>query len=187
MGIEQAKVPLHWNYFLYLEDDIANLSRWIEFTKNNFDCYSIELARLLMAACSETDVVAKRLCSIIDKDSRASSIHKYREVITNSCKRITSVQVEMPRYGLTFTPWSSWNEEKVSPLWWNANNKVKHQRSDHFDKANLKNTLNAAAGLLILLVLYYSKNNHRLSPATKLFSVNNFAIVRDDFIMFHGC
>jgi hypothetical protein len=36
-----------------LEDDLARLSRFVEFTADNFECYSIELARTLLLAAAE--------------------------------------------------------------------------------------------------------------------------------------
>jgi hypothetical protein len=35
---------MHWNYFFAIEDDLATLSRHIEFHKDNFQTYSVETA-----------------------------------------------------------------------------------------------------------------------------------------------
>ena len=45
---------LHWNRLLALDEDAATLARYVEFTPDNFNAYSIEMARLLMAAASES-------------------------------------------------------------------------------------------------------------------------------------
>ncbi|MEJ1357427.1 MAG: hypothetical protein RPU51_04520 [Candidatus Sedimenticola sp. (ex Thyasira tokunagai)] len=155
MGIQESLIPTHWNYFLSLEDDIDRLSRFIEFTKKNFDCFSLELARVLLTASSEVDVVAKQYCKSLDAKSKAQSIGKYKIAILEGNPGFPDTVIKMPRFGLTFTPWSSWNTEEVSPHWWQSNNKVKHQRHTHFDRANLKNTLNSVAGLFSLLIHYY--------------------------------
>jgi hypothetical protein len=34
----------HWNYFLALEKDLETVSRYIEFSRDNLNTYSIELA-----------------------------------------------------------------------------------------------------------------------------------------------
>ncbi|MBI1210460.1 MAG: hypothetical protein GC190_03280 [Alphaproteobacteria bacterium] len=44
--------------FLVLEADLERLSRFVEFTPDNYDSYSVETARILMAAAAEVDVVA---------------------------------------------------------------------------------------------------------------------------------
>ena len=40
-------------------------------------------------------------------------------------------------------------------MWWTANNKVKHHRSTHFDRATLKNTYNALAALEVSIIHLY--------------------------------
>lgn len=62
MTITEANKLLHWNYFLAVEEDLHRLSRFIEFSQDNFETYSIELSRILFAASAEVDVVAKQLC-----------------------------------------------------------------------------------------------------------------------------
>lgn len=39
MGIHETESPKYWNYFLALEADLVNLSRYIEFTEDNFSSY----------------------------------------------------------------------------------------------------------------------------------------------------
>ncbi len=56
---------------------------------------------------------------------------------------------------MSSTPWSNWNSDDENPLWWRANNKIKHQRTDHFKKANLKNAFNALGALLIVNFYFY--------------------------------
>ena len=155
MGIQESIIPTHWNYFLSLEDDIDHLSRYIEFTEKNFECFSLELARVLLTASSEVDVVAKLYCKALDEKSKAQSIGKYKEGILLGNPDFPETVVKMPRFGLTFMPWSNWKTEEVSPYWWQSYNKVKHQRHTHFDRANLKNTLNSVAGLFALLIHFY--------------------------------
>jgi hypothetical protein len=62
---------LHWNYFLALERDLEVVSRYVEFSRPNFQVFSIELAHLLFAAASEVDVgngVGNGVKSTIDPD-----------------------------------------------------------------------------------------------------------------------
>ena len=39
--------------------------------------------------------------------------------------------------------------------WWTANNKIKHERRDQDHQANIKNMLNAVAGLFVAMVFLY--------------------------------
>lgn len=88
MTIQQGPAPLHWNYFLTLDVDTANLSRYVEFTEDNFEAHSVEMARILLAAASEVDVVAKLLCRNIDPNSKAGNINDYRTEIIGAVPRI---------------------------------------------------------------------------------------------------
>jgi len=152
MAIPQYKdISNHWNYFLALEDDLAKVSRYIEFTESNYDTYSIELAHLLLAAASEVDVVLKALCNDVSPEISHSGINKYRETIQAKQSHLIREYCTIPRYGLKLTPWSEWDKKTNSnPVWWRSYNKVKHHRDSDFKKANLKNVLNAMAGLALV-------------------------------------
>jgi hypothetical protein len=172
MGIQEVRIPLHWNYFLALEDDLIRLSRFVEFTNANFTSYSIDMARIILTSTSEVDVVSKLLCRKIDNNSKAGRINQYRDEINSHYTEIKHFRVRIPRYGLELKPWTNWSDNKT-PYWWTDYNKIKHQRNDHFDKANLKTTLNSVAGLFILLLYLYKEDaeSGNLSPSPSLFRV----------------
>jgi hypothetical protein len=174
MAITHEQIPEYINYFLYLEEDIQKLSRWIDFSEDNEGVYSIELARLLMVASAEVDVIAKALCHKIDPNRDAKSINIYQSVLTTAIPFIHEAEVQMPKYGMTFKPFSNWSTVNTPPTWWTANNKIKHHRNLHFKKATLKNVLNSAAGLITLLILYYSSERPYF-PMPNLFMPRFFA------------
>lgn len=159
-----------------IEDDLLHLSRWIEFSQANASVYSIELARLLMTASAEVEIIAKAICKATSKDLVPKNIFGYQKVLMNAAPQLPAVKVHMPRYGMTFQPWSCWSVVKKSPDWWLANNDIKHDRANEFPKANLGNVLNAVAGLLVLLTLLHSEKNDYLYPAPRLFEPDTFAI-----------
>lgn len=153
----------HWNYFLAIEQDLIKISRFIEFSPDNYKTYSLELARLLIASTSEVDVLLKEICTS-DKKSKDRGINDYRDFFKSAEE--WDIQREdfirqmtlLPRYNLYLSPWESWqNGGKDAPEWWTANNKVKHHRSDSFDQANLYNVLNSVAAL-------FAVNLYRISP-----------------------
>ncbi len=172
MSIIEESTLIHWNYFLPIEEDLLNISRYIEFSEPNFQTYSIELARILLVASSEIDVVAKQLCAKLEPGSSANRITDYQAILTRNIAILPEVVATIPRFELTLKPWSNWQRGNV-PLWWNAYNNVKHQRHTHFSDANLKNTINAAAGLFTLLLFYYRTEAEEgsLYPNPQLFRV----------------
>lgn len=154
MGIEVTTNYVHWNYLIALEQDVERIARFIEFTDRNFETYSIELAHLLLAASSETDVVLKALCNLKDPDKNHRNINDYRETVKINFNTLISEKCYMHRYGLTLEPWTNWGGD-TNPAWWHSYNNVKHERNQYFHEANLHNTLNSICGLAIVVLYYY--------------------------------
>lgn len=182
MTIRHLAISPHLNYFSCIEDDLLVLSRWIEFASGNEHVYSLELARLLMTAAAEVDVVAKALCAAINKARRAESINVYQEMLVGAVPMLPNAQVDMPRFGMSFQPWANWADPKTPPDWWQGNNKVKHQRHTHFDRASLKNVLNSVAALLVLLLLLHGKDEPYFPITPLLFVPQTFAIIEGEHI-----
>lgn len=162
----------HWNYLLALDSDLVTLSRYVDFCEHNFECYSIEIVRILLAAAAEVDVVCKQLCQKVEPTSVADSIGGYRKELTRAFPEIPKIVVSIPRYGLNLQPWQSWEDTAgdENPQWWTAYNKVKHHRHTHYDRANLENGLNAVAGLFVIVLHLYEEQAclGRLKPSPQL-------------------
>lgn len=154
MGIPQHTVPKHWNYFLTLEADLIALARYVEIDKKNFKTFSLELSRLLVSACGEVDSVLKQICERHSQINRKKwDINVYQTEIQAAYPNFSRASVSIPRYGLSLEPWSNWTRNPPSnPKWWRGHNGIKHNRPEEFEKGNLKNTLNALAGLYIALI-----------------------------------
>ncbi len=157
----------HWNYFLAIEDDTERISRCVEFASPNLPVYSIEMASILMASTQEVDVLLKQICAT--KGMKCDCEPHYRSSVPGIYPNIVKAQVELSRFSLTFTPFDSWATNNT-PSWWTANNKVKHERHNHFQKASLENMLNAVCALLISNLYYHDVigKMSELIPGTKL-------------------
>lgn len=171
MVLKEGHKLLHWNYFLALESDLERVSRYVEFTEENYKTYSLEMAHLLLAACSEVDVVLKGLCKKIKPEIKAGNIGQCRKILVLKFSRICDMNIRIPRYGLEITPWDNWKRDK-NPYWWDAYNNVKHHRDEYFSEATLRNTKAAVAGLFVILLFFYQEEaaNGRLVPSPKLLS-----------------
>jgi len=157
MGIETKKIEPHWNYLLAIERDLDRLSRFVEFDERNFNCFSIEIARVLLAAGAEVDVVCKQLCRNINVASSADNIHRYRDEIVLALPKVPTFTVLLPRFGLRLTPWDEWIKPAGVPFWWTAYNKIKHEQDSEYHRAHLKNALNAVAGLFVVILYLYKE------------------------------
>ena len=166
MAAHYDAVQTHWNYFLALERDFSEIARFVEPCRENEDTYSIELSRLLMTASQEVDVVIKALCKLLEPASDASGINQYFSVISSHLPEFKQQEVRISRHNISVRPWSSW-EDQNPPLWWTANNKIKHHRETQYHQANLKNAYTALAGLHVVVNYYYRQKLLNQDPATK--------------------
>lgn len=144
----------HWYYFIALVDELEHTSRFVEFSQDNFATYSTEFSKLILAACSEIDVVSKLLCQMITPGSKAANIRDYQQTIAPTYKHLPSIEVTLRRYELSLKPWESWLTDQT-PDWWNDHNAIKHHRDQHYRKSNLKNAIASVAGLAIMVSYLY--------------------------------
>lgn len=173
MTIAQSSCRTHWNYFLALESDFLQIARYVEPAPENHGTYSIELARLLMAAAAEVDVILKMLCRRVAGGANAKNIDEYRKVVKPAFPFLESASVAIPRYGLEFVPWMKWQDDS-SPDWWAAHNEVKHQRDASFNQGNMQHAINALGALYLCLLAHYGSNDPqcRLTPVPSLLEVS---------------
>lgn len=187
MGIHYTQTSIHWNYFLAIENDFEKISRYVEFTEDNNATYSIEFARIIMASTQEIDGIMKKICNLLSPHSESNNINEYKAIIKVHFSEFISEEVYLTRFGMSSRPWINWlqDENDNNPDWWKANNKIKHDRTENFEKANLKHAFNAVGGLLIATLYYYKLYHERennkditwkdltrsLRPTSSLFSL----------------
>ncbi len=154
--MEEKQLLNHWNYFLLLEKDFISLKNYIEVSEDNFETYSFELSKILQLACSEIDSVCRLVCKSIDSDNDyfdetiySGNIAQYKKIILGKYPKLVQSEVSVPSLDETLSPWNEWSIND-SPIWWKEYNLVKHYRHTNFKKANLKNTIYALSGLMVL-------------------------------------
>lgn len=146
----------YWQYFVALEADLERTARFVEPTQENFETFSVEFARILLAAGSEVDVIAKVLCESHGLQILPRNIDGYRAALVPRFPELPWLHIFAPRYDLDLLPWRDWHEGK-NPTWWRAYNDVKHERGKNFPSATLQNALNSVAGLFVLVSYYYHR------------------------------
>ena len=145
----------HWEYFLSIEADLAQCARYVEFNPDNLHTYSVEFARIIVAAGAEFDAVAKRLCRVIDSTKNPERINEYHPIITGKFPKFIDYRIHIPRFKLEVQPWKTWTST-AAPDWWSKSyNKIKHNRDEHFREAHLENAIHATAGLMTGIVYLY--------------------------------
>ncbi|MGV0964241.1 MAG: hypothetical protein ACOYBT_10165 [Polynucleobacter sp.] len=161
--------PPYWEYFLALESDLEKCSRYVEFSLNNYKTHSIEFARIIMAASSEFDTIAKEICDFLG-NKKASGINEYAETIITQYPCFYDYEIAIPRYNIAgVAPFGTWRtspkitpikgnktkKEYSNPTWWTDYNDIKHDRTSNFKSANLENAIHSMGGLLTGLIYLY--------------------------------
>ncbi|AEF98674.1 hypothetical protein [Methylomonas methanica] len=153
-------IPKHWNYFLAVEAELVSCSRYVEFSKANFSCYSNEFAKLIVLAASEVDSIFQELCAHLEPNQKAEKIIEYYPILLAKYPLLTDCEVAIDRYQLTLQPWKDWDRLK-RPDWWSKSyNKLKHERYANFSSATLEAALNATGAQFLALQLYHHATNN---------------------------
>lgn len=141
-----------------LEDKLEKFLGIIPPSTENWNTWSPELVSIFVEAGNLLDSLSRTLLgggdSLNIKDFK-TKLFEPMEVLNSN--------IVMYTYPLMIlTPFSNFREEDG---WWYIYNKLKHNRIDHYQKANLSNVLNVLGGLFLLLTRYkeeeFSKALHR--------------------------
>lgn len=136
-----------WSYYLALEADLENTSRYVEPTQK--DVYSFEFQKIIILACCEVETAFKYLCDMINDHNNAKNIPEYREIILNRFPKMQVAKVYIARANQSVVPFCDWSIQ--SPEWWRAYQQIKHNRGAAFSNATYWNAAQALAGLYILI------------------------------------
>ena len=142
-----------WNYYLSLESDLSNTSRYIE-PLGQEEVHSFEFAKLLILACTEIESVFKAICCTIEGHKKAGNMGEYKDAIYGKYPKITEAVVSVARLGRLIKPFEEWAQGRLS--WWDAYQQVKHNRGNAFCLATYRNATYAIAALYIL-IFYLAK------------------------------
>lgn len=142
-----------WNYFLALEKDLDNTSRYIE-PSGQENVFSFEFAKLLILACTEVESVFKAICFEIEGKQVSGNIGAYKHTVLSKYPKIVEARVHINRLGYDIEPFEGWDKGPLD--WWDAYQLVKHSRRNYFKEATYINATKALSALYIL-IFYLSK------------------------------
>ena len=154
----------HWEYYLVLERDFLETERYVSFELGenylydgishtdlgNSMSFSDEFIKQYQGICSEVDVIMKNICKELGNLAAHDMERGYTPTILQKWSTIKNQKVKLKDVELQ--PFLNWKQAPnyKSPDWWTPYNKVKHERIMNYKKANLKNVINALAGLYVL-------------------------------------
>lgn len=160
-----------WNYYLALESDLANTSRYIE-PAGQEDVHSFEFAKILILACTEVESVFKLICATIE-GKEVGDIGEYKRILLSRYPKIVDTTVVVSRLGKSIQPYNEWATGTLS--WWSAYQKVKHSRGSHFTFASYWNAVNALAALYIAIFYLAKTENYDFSGVDSNYIYSEYA------------
>lgn len=151
--LENEKRSLIYSYYL-LEDQLKEIVQFVEPEKENFLTYSHKIRSSLILACTEFEANCKSMMKEKNFELKDPKIDDYLDFLDkNYCIRQYVVRCHFME-GKEFAPFKELDEKKQknkSVVWYQAYNKVKHDRVNSFEQANLNNMLNAITAVFITL------------------------------------
>lgn len=74
-------VKNYWNYYRELEKEFISTRKYVEFSSENWNTYSLEYLKLFQTICSEIDVVGKAMAgacnSLFNPEDKHNTIYKW--------------------------------------------------------------------------------------------------------------
>lgn len=149
--------------FHIIHNDYRKLMDYVELHNDNNNTFSHRIYELLLRTCTEFENNCKGILldnNYSSKNTANLNIIDYFKI--NKASRLNEYSVKIKNWfpdSIEIKPFEEWNSSKYSQLfWYKAYNNVKHNRSENFQDANLKNLTYALAGLLIVLTSQFDKN-----------------------------
>lgn len=151
----QQFIQNNWNYYLMLENDFINITRYIKLDKCNFHTFSDEIVKLLQSVGAECDLIFKKICNINLK--KRANIYDYVQIL-DDYPQIINEKIIVKNSNIILQPFKGWKKKYPSQLkWWKAYNLVKHNREEQVQFGNFYNLLNIMAALFFLEMYFCKK------------------------------
>lgn len=136
--------------------DLYTLFNYVEPNDSNLAVFSHRIYELFLRAATEVESNFKGILVANNYQTRDPNNLNARNDYFKLAKilKLSEYSVVFKRWSSNkiFRPFATWCSNDYRPLpWYQSYNKVKHNRHDNFNEANMGNLMNALAGLLCLL------------------------------------
>lgn len=161
-----------WNYYLSIEKDLNETSRYIEPTGQE-TTFSFEFYKIIMLSCAEVESTFKKICQTIDNDKTYGNIADYKGAILGKYPHICDTVICVPRWDAkNICPFDGWDKGKLH--WWDAYQDIKHSRFGMFDKANYMNAVYSLGALYVLILYLYKINGYDCYADRSLYFTSDY-------------
>ena len=142
-------------------DDLESVFKVVAPNRYNKKVYGHSIRNIILLACTEIDMMMKHILERnVYTRKKTYSTNDYIHLLKPL--RLNEYKVGFRRFGnSSYSPFWRWNNEDPSKsIWWyDAYNKVKHDREENFKHANLGTAINAVMAFAITLIAQYGYRN----------------------------
>lgn len=143
--------------------ELFDVFKVVEPIDDNLKTYGNAIRNIIILSCTEVDALFKHIL-------KANGVEKKDDkYTTQEYIKLKSV-LRLDEYSLAFTnldsinnisPYRNWNSPKTTQTltWYDAYNKVKHDRIENFKLANLQNAIDSALAFATLLIASFGYHN----------------------------
>lgn len=128
--------------FSFLEQQLRDCMEYVPYIETNKGIISPKFVSIIMESCSLIDSIFHEISGT---QSERFNLKKYSELHESSLKLEENITLFLNTPLRIIRPYADWT--KKQPAWWNAYNKVKHNRLNNIDVATFENAVFAIAGL----------------------------------------
>lgn len=143
-----------------IQSSLDNLFNFIEPVEINLTTYGHKIRELLILACTEVEYLLLKTLTENSYDEKYQYLTK-DYIRCNDLLKLNQYEVKLIQYSdlKNFSPFKNWDTDKPTKSipWYDAYNKVKHNRNDNIADANLEHLLNAVSAIHILLESQYGE------------------------------
>lgn len=148
-NLQPEDVEFIFRSYQIFEKKFTELLSTLPLTQENEKSWSPEFVGLFLDVSSLFDSVACHIVKSSTKKVSGLNIDDFEKYLLVE-EKILNSRVAVYIYPLkVIEPYDRYRKPNG---WWKIYNSLKHNRIEHYTKANLANTLNALAGLFLLLV-----------------------------------
>lgn len=162
-GVYREEYLSHIRQLELILDDLKSVFRVIEPTDDNKNAYGNTLRNIIILSCTEIDLMMKKILKnngYCVKDDKYTTKHYYK---LKNALRLDEYELQFREYENLgrYSPFSAWESETPtqSLVWYDAYNKIKHDREANFSHASMENALTTIAAYAILLLAQYGYDN----------------------------
>jgi len=140
---------------------LEQVCRVVHPKNNNFTAYGHDLRNILLVACTEVEAQCKSIRRANGRnEKKARSMEHY--FLLNEAMKLDEYVVSLSYYPWLepLKPFQGWLPERASQSlpWYDAYNKVKHDREACFSRATLANALSAVTACFVMLCAQYGRD-----------------------------